>query len=313
MNIASRSNPKVSVVIPTKNAGLVFRKVLQALKAQEYEGDIELIAIDSGSTDGTLEVASEFGATVIVVPPAEFDHGLTRNRGIEAASGDIIVMMSQDAVPGNPYLARNFVSAFDDPKIAGAYARQVAAEEADVLTKRNAAAALAGRTAREVHWIEDWAAYRKLSPVERYYFCNFDDVCSAIRKSVWRSIPFRASDFGEDLDWSQQILEAGWKIAYWPEAYVVHSHQPSFRYLYERHRLTLRKLHQQFGVSTVPSLKSLMKRTLYSSVGDWAYVIRHESRIPALGKAMLQVPFYSFASLYGQYRGVKDARKLRGS
>jgi rhamnosyltransferase len=305
--------PNASVVIPTKNGGPVFVEVLEALKAQEYEGGVQVTVIDSGSTDDTVSVASQYGAHVTAIPSNEFNHGLTRNRAIESCAGDIVILMSQDAIPGDRYLIRNLVGAFDDSRVAGAYARQVPREDADVLTKRDGASALAGRTSGDVHWIKDWEAYRNLTPIERYYFCNFDDVCSAVRKSVWRSIPFRAAEFGEDIDWGQRILEAGWKIAYCPEAYVVHSHARSFVYLYRRSRSTLKQLYEQFGVCTVPSIKSVMTGTVHLTLQDWRYVIRREKRLPHLLMVLGQIPFHSFGNILGQYRGARDALEAQES
>lgn len=299
---------KVSIVIPTKNAGVLFQKTVDGIRRQKYEGDIELVVIDSGSTDRTLEIATHYKAAVMSIPPEEFDHGLTRNRAIEKTSGEIVVLMSQDAVPGDQYLIRNFVAAFNNEKVAGAYARQIPWDDADVLTKRNLNNWLTGRDTEELRWIKDWAAYKNLSPMEHYYFCNFDNVCSAIRRSVWQAIPFRANEFGEDIDWAQQILEAGWKIAYSPSSYVIHSHRRSFKYEYDRNRLCHRKLYQQFGITAVPSWKQVIISTFISIGLDWKYALRNEDQIGMLIKMLIGVPFISFASVYGQYMGVKLGR-----
>lgn len=305
---------KVSIVIPTKNAGALFQKTLDGIKGQKYEGNIELIVIDSGSTDHTVAIASQHRATIILIPPGEYDHGLTRNRAIERASGEIIVLMSQDAVPGDQYLIRNFVTAFDDEKVAGAYARQIPWEDADVITKRNLNNWLTGRDTEELRWIRDWQAYKNLSPMEHYYFCNFDNVCSAIRRSVWQAFPFKANEFGEDIDWAQRALEAGWKIAYWPSSYVIHSHRRSLKYEYDRNRLCHRKLYQQFGIAAVPSWKHVIILTLISIGLDWKYVIRNENQIGLLIKMLIGIPSISFANVYGQYVGAKLGRagKKRG-
>jgi rhamnosyltransferase len=302
---------KVSVVIPTKNAGPLFRDTLEALRRQKYKDAIELVFVDSGSTDDTINMAEAYGAAVKSIPPQEFDHGLTRNLGIEMATGEIIILLSQDAIPGDDYLVQNFVDAFDDPQVAGAYARQVPREDADILTKRNLNNWLTGRTVEEVRWIKDWDSYKKLSPMKRHHFYNFDDVCSAIRKSVWRSIPFRASDFGEDIDWSQRILEAGWKIAYWPKSYVIHSHARSVPYEYKRNLQTFKKLYEQYGLYLVSSRKDLVVATIKTIMADWRYVIQYEKRPLELVKMLLWIPFLGSATRYGQYMGTRDAiRKL---
>ncbi len=306
-----RQIPKVSVVIPTKNAGPLFRDTLEKLKAQEYEGNVELVVIDSGSIDDTVAIANEYGATIISIPPDEFDHGLTRNKAIEAASGEIIVLISQDVIPGNQYLIRNFVAAFDDPKVAGACARQVPREDADILTKRNLNIWLTGRKTEEIRWIKDWQIYRGLSPLERYYVCNFDNVCSAIRKSVWLDIPFRANEFGEDIDWAHQVLEAGWKIAYWPNACVIHSHNRFIKYEYDRNFVCHKKLYEQFGIHTVPSWKNVIFSTINSTILDWKYTIRHEKHSGTMLKMLIEIPLLSFAGVYGQYRGAKAGKESK--
>ena len=297
----------VSVFIPTKNAGPLFRDTLESLKAQKYEGEIDLVFVDSGSTDDTIKMALEYGATVKSILPQEFNHGLTRNLGIEMASGEIIILLSQDAVPGDEYLVQNFVKIFEDPQVAGAYARQVPREDADILTKRNLNNGLTGRMPEEIRWIKNWNAYKKLTPMQRHLLYNFDDVCSAIRKSVWQSIPFRANDFGEDIDWSQQVLEAGWKIAYWPKSFVIHSHNRSAMYDYQRNFQTFKKLHEQYGLCFVSSRKLLILLTIRHTFIDWLYVILHERRPVELVKLLFRVPFLTFATMYGNYNGTQAA------
>ena len=294
---------KVSVVIPTKNAGPLFRETLDKLKNQEYDGTIELIVIDSGSTDDTIALAGQYGALVTTISPEEFDHGLTRNRGIEIASGDIIVLMSQDAIPGNQHLIHNLVTAFDDPKVAGAFTRQEPREDADVLTKRNLKNWITGQNKEDVRCITDTIAYYNLSPMERFYFCSFDNVCSAIRKNVWETLPFKKNEFGEDIEWAQDALEAGWKIAYWPTAYVIHSHQRSYKYEYGRTYLCHKKLYRQFGIHSIPSRKHVILSTVNSIKEDWGYALKNEKRPGALSKLLVEIPALSFASVYGQYSG----------
>jgi glycosyltransferase involved in cell wall biosynthesis len=304
-SINRKQKTKVSVVIPTKNASLLFYETLEKLKAQEYDGNIELIVLDSGSTDDTVALAGQYGALVTTIPPEKFDHGLTRNHGIEIASGDIVVLMSQDATPGNQHLIHNLVTAFDDPKVAGAFARQEPHEDADVLTKRNLKNWITGQKKEDVRWITDTIAYQNMSPMERFYFCSFDDVCSAIRKKVWKFIPFKANEFGEDIEWAQDVLEAGWKIAYWPTAYVIHSHKRSYKDEYLRTILCHKKLYRQFGIRTVPSRKQVVFSTFNSIKQDWGYALQNEKRPGALSKLLAEIPALSFASVYGQYNGAR--------
>src|SRR5205823_8776375 len=96
---STTANKAVSVIIPTKNAGVDFSPLLSMLKNQEGFKHIEIIIVDSGSTDQTLKIAREFAATIIEIAPAEFSHSYARNLGAERATGDYVLFMVQDALP----------------------------------------------------------------------------------------------------------------------------------------------------------------------------------------------------------------------
>jgi hypothetical protein len=78
---------------------------------------------------------------------------------------------------------------------------------------------------RNIRSIADWKSFERLSLEGRFFLCNFDNVCSAVRRSTWEKHPFRPLQFAEDLDWGVRVLQAGNKIAYEPAAAVVHSHE----------------------------------------------------------------------------------------
>ena len=299
---------KVSIVIPTKNGGFLFQKVLNGIKEQEFSGSIEIVVIDSGSDDDTIHFAKDHGVTVVSVSPDTFNHGKTRNQGIEISSGDIVVLMTQDAVPGDKYLIHNLVSAFEDQDVAGSYARQLPRKDADIFTKKTLNNWLTGRGESEVRQIVDLTEYRSMKPIDQYMFCNFDNVCSAIRRSVWEQIPLCANDFGEDIDWSKRALEAGWKIAYQSKAFVIHSHDRSILYEYKRTYMCHRKLYELFRIQTIPSKKYVFLSILNSIKNDWLYAVKcNESLLKTfflLGKC---VPL-SFASVLGQYWGARDEK-----
>ena len=299
----------VSVVIPTKNGGPLFREVLKGLKKQEFGGSIEITIVDSGSTDQTRELAREFGASVIEVAAADFDHGLTRNLGVENSSGEAAILMTQDAVPGDEHLIANLVNAFQDPDVAGAYARQVPRAEADVLTRRDLGAWLTGGSESAQQFVESSEQYDELTPMQRYRLCNFDNVCSAIRKSVWKNFPFAKTDFGEDIEWGKQVIEQGWKIAYVPASWVVHSHERTAAYQFRRNRLCHRKLQQLFELSTVPTVLQLATGTITSVRKDWSYCLQHERDQARRWRLFCKIPFLNVAGLSGQYRGAKEARR----
>ena len=298
--------PAVSVVIPTLNGGTLFAEMLAKLCAQRFAGEVELVIVDSGSRDETLSLAEKAGAKVVKIPPAEFDHGLTRNRGIALSSGEIVMLMTQDAVPADEFLIERMVGGFEDPRVGGVFARQIPRPEHDVLVARNIFAWIAGSTERRVSEITDRAAYDAMSPMQRYFFCAFDNVCSAVRRSAWKDIPFRQSSFGEDVEWSKRALEAGWKIVYEPAAAVVHSHDRPARYEYKRTYMGHRTLFRLFGLSTIPAFSYVPRCLVVSMTRDWKYVWRHERGLGRKLWLMARVPMLSCGSVMGQYRGAQD-------
>jgi rhamnosyltransferase len=295
-----------SLVIPTKNGGSLFHRVIERLKAQQRWSEVDFVVIDSGSTDDTIAVAQSAGARVVQIPPAEFNHGATRDRAIELARSEIVVLLVQDAVAEDDRTLINLVACFDDPQVAGAYARQIPQPTADALTKRNLNNWLTGRSDREERMSkgEDW--FQALPAMEKYFFCNFDNVCSAVRKSVWSTHRFGRINFGEDIDWAERVLRAGWKIVYEPAAAVVHSHDRPVSYEYKRTYVCHRKLYSQFGLHLVPSLKGIGRSWRYSTVQDWKYVLDNEPRLGERLRLLGKVPLLNILGAYAQYKAVQD-------
>src|SRR5215207_11506377 len=114
--------PDVSIVIPTFNGGPEFEALLDGLCAQEGDFEREIILIDSGSTDGTVELAQQYGATVHRIPKTEFNHGATRNLGVSLARGKYVALTVQDAVPVDEWWLAAMVENLErDEQVAGVY------------------------------------------------------------------------------------------------------------------------------------------------------------------------------------------------
>ena len=111
--------------MPTWNAGPLLDEVLESVLALRDTRFDELCAVDSGSTDGTQERLRDAGFQVEVIPQREFDHGSTRDRGIRATTGDVVVLLVQDAtLVGDDWLAK-MLAGFDAPDVAGVWCRQI--------------------------------------------------------------------------------------------------------------------------------------------------------------------------------------------
>ena len=118
------ARPPVSVVIPVLNAAPYLSDLFAAFARQDPCPPDEVILVDSGSTDGTAALAAR-APGVRVVPIERFSHGRSRNLGARAAAGEIVVFLSQDALPADERWLAELVAAFDDPRVAAAYSRQI--------------------------------------------------------------------------------------------------------------------------------------------------------------------------------------------
>jgi glycosyltransferase involved in cell wall biosynthesis/GT2 family glycosyltransferase len=224
-----------SIVIPTRNAGPLFVRVLESLADQELDGEWELIVVDSGSTDATRDRARGAGARVHAILPGEFDHGATRNLGALLSRGEYVLFLSQDAVPARrDWLRMLLCSLRRDERVAGAYSRVVPLPDADPFTRRLVTSDLNYREERIVQEICPDAPLSSLSPHARRLLCNFNDVASAMRRSVWEELPLPRSSFGEDLLWGKGALEAGYRLVFEAASVVEHSHDYDARTLHGR-------------------------------------------------------------------------------
>jgi rhamnosyltransferase len=249
--------PRVSIVVPTRDGMRTLPAVFEAIRAQEAPFAFEVVAIDSGSTDGTLDFLRRHADRTLTIPPASFDHGLTRNAGLAEARGEYVVLLVQDAVPSaTTWLATLVAPLTRDPQIAGTFARQQARPGASAITRRYlegwVAAGPVGRTTAL-----DRNGYEALTAWERLDRCAFDHVCAAVRRSAWLRHPYRSTPIGEDLAWAREVLLAGYRLAYVPEAVVTHSHDRTAQYEYRRTYLLHHRLHDLIGLRTIPTRRAL--------------------------------------------------------
>jgi len=262
-------------------------------------------------------VACSHGARVSKIAPEDFNHGTTRDYGISLANGDIVVLMVQDAVPNDSKLLETILKRFSDPELAGVYVRQIPQPDADLLTKRNLNNWLTGRTESETRKMKSLDWYESLAPIEKYFFCNFDNVCSAVRKSVWQSHKFGEINFGEDIDWAERVLGAGFKIVYEPEAAVIHSHDRPVSYEYKRTYVCHRKLYRQFGLQLVPSVRGGLRSWVFSTGQDVQYVLHQDAPMSVKLGLWTKIPLLNFLCAVAQYRAARDeasgtVRHIRG-
>lgn len=207
----------ISVIIPVKDGGDDLRRCLDGIARQRVDQPVELLVVDSDSSDGSRDLARSRGARVLQVGASEFRHGATRNLAIQDSQGELLVFTSQDAYPDDEHwLTRLVESIHGDERLAGTYGRQIPHEDASP-PERFFLDFLYGSEPR----LQRAAAPEDLSMRTTL----FSNVNSAIRRDVWARFPF-ADDlfFAEDQDWARRVLLAGYGIRYEPAAAVRHSH-----------------------------------------------------------------------------------------
>ncbi|MCG2720601.1 MAG: glycosyltransferase family 2 protein [Thermodesulfovibrionales bacterium] len=242
---------RVSVVIPTHNAGTDFRYTLEKIKTQKGIRDIEIIVLDSGSLDETERIAERYGAEIIRVDAAAFNHGATRNLGAERASGDFILFISQDAVPVDDTCVYRIVTKMlKDAKIAGASIRQIPRSDADLFTSWQ----LWFYNTKLLDYTRDKVVdisrkdVDRLSSSETRKLMQLDNVFSCFRKTVFDEFKFLPLPYAEDLDLGMRLIRGGYKLLFLSSAGVIHSHNRDAAYFFRRGYLDAKTLIKKLGI-----------------------------------------------------------------
>jgi rhamnosyltransferase len=218
---------KASILVLTKNGMPDITRCLKAVYSQRGVQSIEVIVVDSGSTDETLEIAKGFQVRLEQILPASFHHARTRNFAAGLARGEILVFLSQDAIPTSDRWLETMVANFNDPGVGAVYGRQVP-RPGSSLEREDALDVVYG----EQRIVKDPAHRNGLG----YKFYHFSDVNAAMRRSVWEATFFPEDlKVFEDLGIAKRILDGGWKIVYEPQACVFHSHNHTTTGLFKRY------------------------------------------------------------------------------
>ena len=211
----------ISVVIRSRTDGGELFRLLDALAGQR-ERPAEIIVIDSGSARFVLErlsaahreglpdrgAAARIPLILIEIPGEEYQSARSLNRAIGETSGELVAILSQDALPADDRYLERLASAFDSDRVAGAYARQVPGPGAGLL---------AGKDLLRTYPAE--------SRTQSAPDCWFDNACSMIRRDRWRSRPFEeAAGIVEDHQWARRMQTAGYVVRYRADAIVRHHH-----------------------------------------------------------------------------------------
>ena len=275
-----RATHTISIVIRCLNEEQGIGRLLSGIAAQTVRPD-QIVVVDSGSTDATLDVAREHDVDIHHIDPAEFSFGRSLNRGISAATGDLVVFASAHVYPVYDTWLEHLTKPFDDASIALTYGRQVGGPT----TPYSESQVMATWFPAESH------------PRQDHPFAN--NANAAIRRSEWEAVPFDEELTGlEDLDWASKALGRGAGIAYVAEAPVVHLHDERFSQTLNRYR---REAIAHSRIFNDPRMGRLEAARLWLAnvVNDYV----HAARERKLAGNLISIPRFRLAQFMGTYQG----------
>ena len=224
--------PTVSVIIPVRNEAKRIKQCIEGILKQTVPVH-EIIVIDSGSTDGTLDILAEFPQVdLIEIDGSTFNHGLTRNLGVERATGEFCQLTVGDAYAYNEFWLEEMLKGFVDDEVMAVCGQQVV----DHLPENNPIQWFRpidpiSRLKRIQFTNEAWS---KLSNQERRDASRWDDVNAMYKRSSLIAMPFEKTGYSEDLIWANNALEQGWAICQNHNSRVYHFHYETREFRFKR-------------------------------------------------------------------------------
>ena len=221
---------KISVIIPVKNGEPALENCLRSIREQNSI-DIEILILDSMSSDRSREISNSFGARVISIPDGTFNHGLTRNIGARYAKNEFLYYTVQDAWLPEKNMLERMVKHFEDQSVQAVAGHQATPwghpDKNPVLWFKRFTEPMV--TTREYPNL----SFDQLTLKQQFEASGWDDVNAMYRKSALIQIPFRETDFSEDWLWANDALRNGMKILYDPSLIVYHYHHMYFGYVFK--------------------------------------------------------------------------------
>jgi glycosyltransferase involved in cell wall biosynthesis len=280
---------KASIVIRTYNESRYLPEALRAIKAQQTDGlDHEVIVVDSGSTDGTLDIASLHGCRVVHIEKEQFSFGRSLNLGCSHATGDYLVFISGHCVPSTPSWLTSLVSPLRAGSAAYVYGRQIGGP--------------ASKFSETQLFARTYPATSRLP--QEGFFCN--NANAGLLRSVWERFRFDEELPGlEDMHLGKRLVAAGMKLGYIAEAPVHHHHHETWaqvRRRYEREAIALQHIMPEVHLSLADFVRyvasSVLLDTQSAAKGD------------ALHRKIGEIVLFRSMQFWGSYRGNHDHRRL---
>lgn len=249
---------------------------------------MEMVLVDSGSTDKTLEIAKKHGLRVVHIPKSKFSFGRSLNWGCDASTGEYLVFISAHCIPTHDRWLQNLVNPLIEDKAVYSYGRQIGNHYNKFSEKQLFAKYFPSQSA---------------VPQEGFFINNAN---SAIKTKVWEQYRFDEDVTGlEDMVLGKQVVNDGAKIAYVADAPVTHIHEESFsqvRRRYYREALTLREVMPEVHMG----FWDFIRYTVVGISNDMGAARRQK----VLGQVFLEVISFRVLQFWGSYKGQNENRKL---
>ncbi|HET9588790.1 MAG TPA: glycosyltransferase family 2 protein [Anaerolineales bacterium] len=272
-----------SVVIRAYNEEKHISRLLEGIRHQTLD-DVEIVLVDSGSTDGTVPIAESFGARIVRIPSEEFTFGRSLNFGVRVARREFVVIASAHVYPVYPDWLASLLHPFVDEKVALTYGKQRAPRSAKF---------------SEQQIFQQW--YPDASnPRQETAFCN--NANAAIRRSLWEQNPYDETLTGlEDLAWAKWAREQGYAIAYAAEAEVIHVHHETPRGVFNRYRREAMAFKRIYPESHF-SVYDFARLTTMNILSD----VWHAARERLLWKSLPSIFWFRLMQFHGTRTGYRQ-------
>ena len=272
-----------SIIIRAYNESQHIGRLLEGVRQQTVK-DVEVILVDSGSTDSTVTIAESFSAKIVHIPSAEFTFGRSLNLGIKSASRELIVIASAHVYPVYPDWLEKLLEPFQDNQVALAYGKQRGYEGSKY-------------SEHQIfhQWYPETGSHDQITA-----FCN--NANAAIRKSLWEKHNYDESLTGlEDLEWAKWAKGEKYKIAYVAEAEITHIHNETPRGVYNRYRreaMALRRIYPEAHFN----FYDFIRLTLTNILSD----LWHAARERVLLKSLTSIFWFRFMQFHGTRIGHRE-------
>lgn len=283
----------VSVVIPTFNAEEFLEELFKSIFRQITDKKYEVLVIDSGSSDRTLDIIEKHPSVRLhQIPNSEFGHGRTRNLAAKLAEGEYILYLTQDAVPSHDGWLDSIIEPFSiSDKVACVFGKQIPRPDCAVTVKREIT------TVFKMLGPDDAVVlHRKNELTESLNLVNtfMSNANSAVRRDLLLEIPFRDVNYAEDQGLGIDMLDTGYYKAYSPLGSVYHSHNYPLGQYFRRKYDEWVGLRETTGLTAKAGYRELVFGSAKSTLQDWRFLLkdREYSFSRKLGN-FITAPFYN--------------------